>query len=55
MTCRRCGRPYMVCDHVGTPGNVDREHAKRIRAAYLIGKQLNPDHDTTSYYDQTKL
>ena len=56
VTCARCGLPYnsMCCPHRGTAlPNVDPEHAKRINAAYLLGRQFNPNHDETSYFWQT--
>jgi hypothetical protein len=32
----------------------DAEHAARIHAAWLLGKQFNPDHDETDYLEQTR-
>lgn len=59
--CLRCGRDAAECVHLhlfrtdGTLMNVtaDPNHAARISARYDIGKRFNPDHDTTSYSDET--
>ncbi|HEY1216720.1 MAG TPA: hypothetical protein VGE93_24105 [Bryobacteraceae bacterium] len=53
--CARCGRAaWALCFH---PVHLLREditpdEAERIRARYALGKQFNPDHDTTSYRDR---
>lgn len=55
--CRRCGHNYVTCQHTGTNAPMETiapEHAKRIRAAYELGRLYNPDHDTTSYEEQTR-
>lgn len=55
-TCIRCGLRYDLCGHMGTALEttaVATEHVARIRAAFVFGKRFNPDHNTTSYYDQT--
>lgn len=54
--CVRCGKTYDACKHLNTHRVVEDatpERVARIRAAYAFGKRFNPDHDTTSYYDQT--
>jgi hypothetical protein len=54
--CARCGLNFYGdrCAHANTERyNISDAHAARIRAAYSFGKRFNPDHDTTSYYDQT--
>lgn len=47
--CGRCGQPFMECPHWNTHRVMDPEHAARTRARYLIGREHNPDHDTTDY------
>lgn len=59
--CMRCGQPYYsrhgsandgICVHTNTSAyNITSEHALRIQARYALGKQHNPDHDTTLYTD----
>lgn len=47
-------RNIPVCQHVGTGTVSSPEWALRIRAAYELGKRLNPEHDTTDYAEQTR-
>jgi hypothetical protein len=53
---RRLGTPaeVSVCQHLGTGIVTSAQWADRIRAAYAIGKRLNPEHDTTDYAAQTR-
>lgn len=53
--CRRCGRFYRACPHLGTGDRenvIDEEHAARIRARHAFGRLHNPDHDTADYTDE---
>lgn len=61
--CVRCGQPYirmtggckMPCVHsVDYVRDMDSDHVQRIQAAYALGKRFNPDHDITSYFEQTR-
>ena len=59
--CMRCGQIYHspkgtsfggLCVHNNTAAyNIDADHALRIQARYALGKQHNPDHDSTQYAD----
>jgi len=62
--CRRCGQPrgkrhsitfQYYCVHTGVGTTTNAEHAARIRTAYALGREHNPDHDTTDYAEQTML
>ena len=65
MFCRRCGRPYTHkdaddlgiphCVHLGTSSSsILLDEAMAIRARYELGRQFNPDHDSTSYRRTTE-
>lgn len=59
--CARCGGLYSIMRHDSTCVHgiecvkiMDEAHWARLKAAYAFGKRFNPDHDTTSYFEQTR-
>lgn len=47
--CCRCGR-HLPCTHINCDATEDADRAVRIRARYALGREHNPDHDTTDYF-----
>lgn len=59
--CARCGSVYRVvlhdvdCVHgINCVKVMTSDHRDRLAAAYVFGKRYNPDHDETSYFEQTR-